>query len=213
MTDTQPLRRSTRIAATADRAIVGTTTAKPNTKSAKVAKSSKKEVRFKAPGADKVSDKVSDKGVSSIALGDSLPNVTLKNQAGEDVNLSEMAASGTTIVLFSYPKASTPGCTRQACSFRDRYAEFSADVSAGGKVAVFGISADSPTAQTNFKTKQNLPYDLLCDPEFKLLGPLGCKKPPKSVVRSHFVVKDGRFVVVARGVKPDSSVGETLAGL
>lgn len=201
--ESQPLRRSSRLS---NRPAPAPAPAPAKTKTAKVSKPASASSTKKSNGSSSAAS-------SGVSLGASLPNVTLKNQDNEDVNLHDLAASGTTVVLFAYPKASTPGCTRQACSFRDRYSDFQKDASGTSKVAVFGISADSPGAQTTFKTKQNLPYDLLCDPEYKLLGPLGSKKEPKGVIRSHYVVKDGKFVVVARGVKPESSVGETLSAL
>jgi peroxiredoxin Q/BCP len=76
---------------------------------------------------------------------------------------------------------------------------------------VFGLSADNPKAQKSFETKQKLPYQLLSDPKYELLAPLGAKKTAKGgVTRSHWVVKDGKFVLVAIGVKPDSSFVDAL---
>ncbi len=67
------------------------------------------------------------------------------------------------VVLFFYPRANTPGCTKQACGFRDEYKKFQ---DAGYKV--FGMSADKPKSQLNWKNKHSLPYSFLCDPEFKV---------------------------------------------
>ncbi|KAK9448317.1 thioredoxin-like protein [Limtongia smithiae] len=143
-----------------------------------------------------------------LQLGDALPDVAVLDHAGVPVNLHTLASTTPTIVIFAYPKASTPGCTRQACGFRDAYPEFTA--SAG--VAVFGLSADTPAAQLKFKEKQNLPYSLLADTEYKLLGPLGAKKTAKGgITRSYWVVKDGKLVTMVIGVKPEVSVEKALA--
>ncbi len=73
------------------------------------------------------------------------------------------------VVLFFYPRANTPGCTKQACGFRDEYKKFQ---DAGYKV--FGMSADKPKSQLNWKTKYSLPYSFLCDPDFKVGSATAC---------------------------------------
>ncbi|KAK2861294.1 hypothetical protein FQN49_004348 [Arthroderma sp. PD_2] len=99
------------------------------------------------------------------------------------------------IAVFTYPKASTPGCTRQACAFRDDYTNLT---STG--LSIFGLSGDSPKANTSFKTKQKLPYPLLCDPSFKLIGAFGLKKTPKGTVRGVFAVnKEGKVLLRTPG--------------
>ncbi|ETN45678.1 uncharacterized protein HMPREF1541_09511 [Cyphellophora europaea CBS 101466] len=79
---------------------------------------------------------------------------------------------GKGLVLFTYPKASTPGCTTQACLFRDNYRPIT---QAG--FAIYGLSTDSPKANTNFVAKQGLQYPLLCDPNASLTTAIGMKKP------------------------------------
>lgn len=140
------------------------------------------------------------------AVGDEFPaGIKLLDQEGEDVDLSEVVQSGVT-VIFAYPRASTPGCTRQACGFRDLYPKFK-----GEDVAVFGLSADSVKAQKTFQTKQNLPYKLLSDPKYELIGKLGAKKTATGgIVRSHWIIKDGKFLVVKVGVKPEDSFNGAL---
>ncbi|KAM5449628.1 thioredoxin peroxidase dot5 [Microsporum audouinii] len=99
------------------------------------------------------------------------------------------------VAVFTYPKASTPGCTRQACAFRDDYTNLT---STG--LSIFGLSGDSPKANTTFKTKQKLPYPLLCDPSFKLIGAFGLKKAPKGTVRGVFAVnKEGKVLLRTPG--------------
>ncbi|KAL1965163.1 hypothetical protein VTN77DRAFT_6076 [Rasamsonia byssochlamydoides] len=104
-------------------------------------------------------------------------------------------ASKAGVVLFTYPKASTPGCTKQACMFRDAYDRLS---STG--LSIYGLSTDSPKANTTFKTKQNLPYPLLCDQKATLIAALGLKKVPKGTIRGVCVVdKTGKVLLLEPG--------------
>ncbi|KAL6707198.1 thioredoxin peroxidase dot5 [Coniothyrium glycines] len=99
------------------------------------------------------------------------------------------------VVLFTYPKASTPGCTTQVCLFRDSYTPLT---STG--YSIYGLSNDSPKANTTFKTKHNLPYPLLCDPAQTLISAIGLKKPPKGTTRGVFVVdKSGKVLASEPG--------------
>ncbi|KAK9462836.1 thioredoxin-like protein [Lipomyces oligophaga] len=143
---------------------------------------------------------------TELQIGDSLPDISIPDDQGTETNLSTLTGS---IVIFAYPKASTPGCTRQACGFRDDYPRFE---KAG--VRVFGLSADSISAQEKFKLKQSLPYPLLADTQYKLIGPLGAKKTAKGgITRSYWIVKDGKIVTKVIGVKPEVSVEKSLAAL
>jgi len=72
------------------------------------------------------------------------------------------------VVLFTYPKANTPGCTKQACAFRDGH-----ETLTGGGLEIYGLSGDSPKSNTTFKSKQSLPYTLLCNPTYSLIGAIG----------------------------------------
>src|SRR5216683_4505705 len=87
---------------------------------------------------------------------DIVENFTLQNQDGKDVSLTDF--SGKPVVLFFYPRADTPGCTIEACGFRDVFKK----IQHAGAV-VLGISRDTPKAQMKFKEKYNLPYTLLAD--------------------------------------------------
>jgi thioredoxin-dependent peroxiredoxin len=89
-------------------------------------------------------------------IGDKIPVFTLKNEAHESINIADYI--GKPMVIFFYPKDDTPGCTREACAFRDSFEEFS---DAG--ITVFGISADSPESHAAFKKKYRLPFALLAD--------------------------------------------------
>jgi len=96
----------------------------------------------------------------------------LETHDGSKVSVKELLEkSGAGIVLFTYPKASTPGCTTQACLFRDSYSPIT-----GASLNVYGLSTDSPKSNTTFATKQNLPYQLLCDPKATLIKAIGMHK-------------------------------------
>ncbi|KAI0472554.1 AhpC-TSA-domain-containing protein [Xylariaceae sp. FL0804] len=103
--------------------------------------------------------------------------------------------SGAGVVLFTYPKASTPGCTQQACLFRDAYD----DLTRGG-LAIYGLSTDSPRANSTFKARQNLPYPLICDASASLIAAVGFKKTPRGTQRGVFAVdKAGRVLLCEAG--------------
>lgn len=91
--------------------------------------------------------------------------------------------------------------TKQACSFRDNHEYLT---STG--LAIYGLSADSPKANTTFQTKQNLPYPLLCDPSASLIGAIGLKKVPKGTTRGVFVVDKQGKVLICQSGGPDATV-------
>ncbi|KEY72055.1 hypothetical protein S7711_00072 [Stachybotrys chartarum IBT 7711] len=105
------------------------------------------------------------------------------------------------VVLFTYPKASTAGCTTQVCLFRDSYEPLTA-----GGLAIYGLSTDSPKANTTFKDKQKLPYPLLCDPAATLLAAIGLKKTAKSAQRGVFAVDKAGKVLLAEPGGPAATV-------
>src|SRR5688572_19039902 len=93
---------------------------------------------------------------TSIAPGDAAPDFTAKNQDGRAIQLSSL--KGKPVLLFFYPKDDTPGCTREACSLRDNYAELKQE----GAV-LFGVSRQDEASHRAFRDKHRLPYDLLVD--------------------------------------------------
>ena len=123
-----------------------------------------------------------------LAEGSALPVVTQKNQEGELVKLAAAGASGYLLVYF-YPKADTPGCTKQACSLRDAYAALTAK-----GVKVFGVSTDSVKAQKAFKDKYQLPFDLLADDDAAVVSAFGVPKTLGFAKRQAFLFKDGKLV-------------------
>ncbi|KAJ7710585.1 peroxiredoxin Q [Mycena rosella] len=120
----------------------------------------------------------------SIEIGDSLPTLTLKNEQDEDVEVASLAADKG-LVLFLVPKADTPGCTTQACGFRDIYPDFT-----GLDYNVYCLSADTPTAQNKWRVKKELPYPLLSDRKRVLISALGAGDGGKTK-RSHFIFEKG----------------------
>ncbi|SCV05964.1 LANO_0H19064g1_1 [Lachancea nothofagi CBS 11611] len=138
-----------------------------------------------------------------LEVGDQIPDLKLKNQEDEEVALKQVVKENKVVVIFSYPKASTPGCTKQACAYRDNYEELK-------KIAaVFGLSADTVKAQKGFQTKHSLPYDLLSDPKRELIELLGAKKD-SSTKRSHWVFANGKLVDKRIGVAPETSIPEAV---
>ena len=148
-----------------------------------------------------------------LNVGDKLPDLTLQDDQGQTVRLHDRNAP---YVLFVYPKDDTPGCTKEACSFRDNYGAFKA---AG--VEVFGLSADSDASHTKFREKYNLPFPLLSDPDHQLIEALGAwgekqfmGKSYLGIHRSTFVVGgDGTVQKVYPNVKPSEHANEILRDL
>ncbi|KUI72894.1 hypothetical protein VM1G_08578 [Cytospora mali] len=159
--------------------------AKKQSKVAKAASKVKKAVTGKPEAAPKTNGA---KAPKKPEVGDTIDlaafggEVTLND--GTTTTLASLVEkSGSGVVLFTYPKASTPGCTNQACLFRDSYEPLTA-----GGLAIYGLSRDSPKSNTSFKEKQKLPYPLLCDPSASLIDAIGLKKAPSGTQRGVFVV-------------------------
>lgn len=186
------LRRSTRVAAK-----------KPEVeslKTSKVTKPSTKNVTKNVVKAKKEEDVEPKSESKELQVGDDIPDITLLNQDEESISLKSAASNNKVILIFAYPKASTPGCTRQACGFRNNFNGLK------DKALILGLSADSPKAQKNFQTKQGLQYDLLSDPKKELIGVLGAKKSPSGIKRSHWIFKDGKLAVKRVQISPETSI-------
>ena len=149
-----------------------------------------------------------------LPVGTKAPDFTLKDKDGNEVSLSNFA--GKKVVLYFYPKDSTPGCTKQACSYRDNFGQFREK-----GVVVIGISKDSIKAHTNFAAKNALPFLLLSDPELQAIQAYDvwhekkmCGKVSMGVVRSTCVIdENGMIVYSAEKVKPDADSLNVLAFL
>jgi peroxiredoxin Q/BCP len=125
----------------------------------------------------------------TLAIGDKAPDFSLPSQDGQSVSPSERLGKRT-VVLFFYPKDDTPGCTVEACTFRDRYDAFS---EAGAEV--IGVSSDSAESHQRFAGKHKLPMTLLTDADGKVRALYGVKKTLGLIPgRATFVVdRDGRI--------------------
>ncbi|KAI8580140.1 hypothetical protein K450DRAFT_238350 [Umbelopsis ramanniana AG] len=152
--------------------------------------------------------------ITLLKEGDELPEdlSPVTTNTGEEVRVQDLAKESGLLIFF-YPRANTPGCTTQACGFRDRYEEVVAD---GWKV--YGMSYDSPKAQTTWKTKYSLPYELLCDPKGDVLKRLGVTKNQSGngggVKRSHVVIeKGGRIKSLKIGVSPAQSIAQGIESM
>jgi len=146
--------------------------------------------------------------------GDKAPDFALNDESGKLVSLKDFA--GKKVVVYFYPKDDTPGCTKEACSFRDSYDE----ILERGAV-VIGISPDDESSHGKFKSKFDLPFYLLADPERKAIEGFGAwgekkmyGKTYEGVMRSTFVVgEDGTIVKAWPKVKPEDHAKEVLAVL
>jgi thioredoxin-dependent peroxiredoxin len=146
-----------------------------------------------------------------IDINDKAPDFTLPDQNGKEVSLKELR--GRFIVLFFYPRANTPGCTIEACEFRDSYKRMQKT----GAV-LLGISPDTSKAQKKFEEKFTLPFPLLADADKKVCNFFGVMKEKNmygkkvmGVARTTFVIgPDGKIRHVFHKVKPEGHAEEVL---
>lgn len=124
--------------------------------------------------------------------GDKPKDFTLKDQDGHDVRWSDLR--GRPVVVFFYPKASTPGCTKEACAFRDHREAFDQR-----GVRILGVSADSVKAQASFHDKYELTMPLLADPDHVILEPWGVWGEKKNYGRTYMGIKRSTFLFDAEG--------------
>jgi peroxiredoxin Q/BCP len=146
-----------------------------------------------------------------LETGSKAPEFTLTSDDGSQVSLSDYR--GKQVVLYFYPKADTPGCTKQACAIRDAYPEFE-----GEDVVVIGISPDKPDALVKFREKYDLPFVLLSDPDHAVAEAYGAWGEKKmfgktydGIIRSHFAIDgEGRLAEVKLKVKPQTTADLAL---
>lgn len=146
-------------------------------------------------------------------IGNLAPAFSLKNQSGETVSLRDFKGQKN-VVLYFYPKASTPGCTTQACGLRDVMAEFDRL-----DTVVLGVSPDQPAALQRFIDKQNLNFDLLSDPDHAVADKYGAWGPKKfmgreyeGILRTSFLIdKQGKLRHILDKVKTKTHDQEVLA--
>lgn len=152
--------------------------------------------------------------MAELKPGSKAPDFTLLSDSGEKLKLSSL--KGKTVVLYFYPKANTPGCTKEACSFGELFPRFQ-DVDA----VILGVSPDPVKAVANFKQKYSLPFTLLADEDHAVAEKYGVwveksmyGKTYMGAERSTFVIDaDGRISHVFRKVKPEAHPGEVLEAL
>ncbi len=128
-----------------------------------------------------------------LKIGDKAPDFKVKNQKGEIISLKDYR--GKKVVLFFYPKASTPGCTMEAKNLRDNYQ----DLTTKG-FEVVGVSADSEKRQLNFSLKNELPYNLLADEEKDVINSYGVWGPKKFMGREYDGIHRTTFVIDENGM-------------
>ena len=149
-----------------------------------------------------------------LKVGDVAPDFELLSHKGEKVRLSDFR--GKRVVIFFYPKDDTPGCTTQACGFRDNY-----PVIEERNAVVLGISPDDEKSHQKFKTKFNLPFTLLVDADHKVAEEYGAwgertnyGKTYMGILRSHYVIDEaGKIADVQLKVSPTDSVERAIAAL
>lgn len=124
----------------------------------------------------------------SLAEGAPVPSVIQINQDEEAIDLGHIGSDGYLLVYF-YPKADTPGCTKQACSLRDSYAAL---IDHG--VTILGVSNDKPQSQLAFQQKFDLPFDLLADTNHVVMDAFGVPKTMGYASRQAFLFKDGILI-------------------
>jgi thioredoxin-dependent peroxiredoxin len=149
-----------------------------------------------------------------VEEGAPAPDFELKSDAGETVTLS--ALRGKPVVLYFYPRDDTPGCTTEACEFRDAYDRFRDQ-----GVEILGVSPDTEASHRKFKTKYELPFTLLADPSHEAAEAYGVWKEKKrygrtyeGVDRSTFIIDaEGKVAKAMRGIKPAGHAAQVLETL
>ncbi len=131
--------------------------------------------------------------MSTLKIGDKAPDFKVKNQNGNEIQLKEF--KGKKVVLFFYPKASTPGCTAEACNLRDNYKDL---INKG--LEVIGVSADTEKRQLNFSTKNELPYNVLADTEKEIINAYGVWGPKKFMGKEYDGINRTTFVIDEKGI-------------
>jgi thioredoxin-dependent peroxiredoxin len=144
-----------------------------------------------------------------IAEGAEAPKLTVTDQDGKTFDLASVYAKGFTVVYF-YPKADTPGCTKQACSLRDAFTQLS-----DKGVSVIGVSTDKPEAQKAFKEKYKLPFTLVADPEAVLVKAFGVPVMNIGLAtrQAYLVNQQGKIVWRSLKASTDQQAADVLAAM
>lgn len=131
--------------------------------------------------------------MKTLKQGDVVPNFTSKDEQGNTISLSDYA--GKKLVVFFYPKASTPGCTVEACNLRDNYQELQKE-----GYELLGVSADSEKRQSNFKNKYEFPFPLLADEDKTVINNFGVWGPKKFMGREYDGIHRMTFLIDENGI-------------
>ncbi|HOJ61466.1 MAG TPA: thioredoxin-dependent thiol peroxidase [bacterium] len=153
--------------------------------------------------------------MATVEEGKAAPAFTLPAHTGEKVSLKDFKGKKQ-VVLYFYPKDDTPGCTKEACSFRDNLPRIESR-----DAVVLGVSRDSVASHVKFKDKYDLPFLLLSDEREEVCNKYGviqeknmCGRKVMGIVRSTFVIgKDGKIKKIFRNVKVDGHTEQVLAAL
>lgn len=152
--------------------------------------------------------------MSSLKAGDLAPAISLDTDAGEHFELSTL--KGKHVVLYFYPKADTPGCTKESCEFRDTFQKFSKS-----NTVIVGISPDASKAQAKFKDKFDLPFTLLADTEHRAAEAYGVWQEKSMYGKKYMGIERTTFVIDPSGVikkifpkvKVEGHAAEVLAAI
>lgn len=150
----------------------------------------------------------------ALKEGDLAPAIRLADENGDRFDLANLR--GRNVVLYFYPKADTPGCTKESCEFRDANSRFSAQ-----DTVIVGVSPDKSGAQLKFKAKFNLPFVLLADPDHTAATAYGVWKEKSmygrkymGIERTTFLIgKDGRIRKIFSKVKPEGHAAQVFEAL
>src|SRR5579862_4787029 len=151
------------------------------------------------------------RGETAMDINDKAPEFTLLDQDENKVSLKDFR--GKTVVLYFYPRADTPGCTKESCEFRDTDRK----IQKAGAV-ILGISADTPKAQKKFQDKYHLPFTLLADTDKKICNAFGVMKEKNmygrkvmGIARTTFIIgPDGKIAHIFNNVKPEGHAEQVL---
>lgn len=134
--------------------------------------------------------------MTTLKIGDKAPNFSAKDQDGNIISLNDY--KGKKLVIFFYPKASTPGCTAEACNLNNNNERFKSL-----NYEILGVSADSEKRQTNFKTKYKFQYPLLADEDKTVINAFGVWGPKKFMGREYDGIHRTTFVINEDGIIED----------
>ncbi|SNY99791.1 thioredoxin-dependent thiol peroxidase [Flagellimonas pacifica] len=131
--------------------------------------------------------------MNTLKIGDKVPEFSSIDQDGNTISLSDY--TGKKLVVFFYPRASTPGCTAEACNLRDNY-----EVLQEQGFELLGVSADSPKKQNNFRNKYKFQFPLLADEDHTVINTFGVWGPKKFMGREYDGIHRKTFVIDENGV-------------